>query len=231
MRSTSASATRSRCGGGERAARMRVVGRGVLPEGEWVKFGEGAALTFEAFKRVVPDAILFLVHLNVRPGAPRAASLARFERHFDWPGPGRPSSIGDFGGAQGLPALPAAMLAAAAAGALAHALVTSVRQRRRELAILKTLGFVRSQVLAAVAWQASIVAAVALLVGLPLGVAAGRFAWNVFAENLGVLPVSVVPVPATLLMVPAALLLANVIAAIPARIAARTRPAVALRAE
>jgi predicted lysophospholipase L1 biosynthesis ABC-type transport system permease subunit len=191
----------------------------------------GAALTFEAFKRVVPDAILFFVHLRARAGAPRDASLAAFERHFDWPGPSRPSSIGDFGGVQGLPGLAALLVAAAAAGALAHALVTSVRHRRRELAILKTLGFVRGQVLAAVVWQSTIIVAIALLVGLPVGIAVGRFAWNVFAEDLGVLPESVVPIPATLVIVPAALVLANAIAAVPGLMAARTQPAVALRAE
>ena len=216
---------------GERAVPMRVVGRGIVPESEWVKFGQGGALTFEAFKRVVPDAILFQVHLRVAPDAERRAGLAGFERAFDWPGPSRPSSIGDFGGIQSLPTLAAALVALAAAGALAHALVSSVRHRRRELAILKTLGFVRGQVLAAVAWQASIMVAVALVVGLPLGVGAGRFAWNVFAEDLGVLPEAVVPVAATLLVVPATLVLANLIAAVPGRMAAGTRPARALRAE
>ena len=216
---------------GGRAASMRVVGVGVLPEGEWMKFGEGAALTFEGFKRVVPDAILFRVHLRVAPGEQRAVGLGRLERQYDWPGPSRPSTIGDFGGIESLPALVAALLAATAAGALAHALVTSVRRRRRDLAILKTLGFVRSQVLAAVAWQATAIALIALLVGLPLGVAAGRFAWNVFAEELGVLPEAVVPGWPILLLVPATLLVANLVAAIPGRMAARTRPALALRAE
>ena len=216
---------------GGRAASMRVVGVGVLPEGEWMKFGEGAALTFEGFKRVVPDAILFRVHLRVAPGEQRAVGLGRLERQYDWPGPSRPSTIGDFGGIESLPALVAALLAATAAGALAHALVTSVRRRRRDLAILKTLGFVRGQVLAAVAWQATAIALIALLVGLPLGVAAGRFAWNVFAEELGVLPEAVVPGWPILLLVPATLLVANLVAAIPGRMAARTRPALALRAE
>jgi FtsX-like permease family len=216
---------------GGRAARMRIVGQGVVPESEWVKFGEGAALTFEGFKRVVPEAILFQVHLSLAQGPGRAASLARLERHYDWPGPARPSSIGDFHGIQSMPALIVALLGAAATGALAHALLTSVRQRRRELAILKTLGFVRGQVLATVAWQATIIAAAGLLVGAPLGIAAGRFIWNLYAEDLGVVPAPVVPVAAILLIVPAALLLANLIAAIPGRMASRTQPALALRAE
>jgi hypothetical protein len=41
----------------------------------------------------------------------------------------------------------------------------------------------------------------------------------------------VVPVVALVLMVPAALLLANLVAAIPGRYAARTSPALVLRAE
>ena len=216
---------------GTRTAPMRVVGLGVLPEGERVKFGEGAALTFEGFKRVVPDAILFLVHLNVATGAEHEAGMARLERQYDWPGPARPSSIGDFGGIEGMPTLIAGLLVLTAAAALAHALVTSVRRRRRELAILKTLGFVRGQILAAVAWQATTLAGIGLIVGLPLGVAAGRFVWNVFAEDLGVVPEPVVPAGWTLLIVPATLLIAVLIAAIPGRMAARTQPALALRTE
>jgi FtsX-like permease family len=216
---------------GRRSARMRVVGLGVIPESEWVNFGEGAALTFGGLKRIVPDAILFQVHLSVAPGAEGEAGLARLERQYDWPREARPTSIGDFGGIQSLPGLVAALLAATAGGALAHALVTSVRQRRRELAILKTLGFVRGQLLAAVAWQATTIAAIGLLVGLPLGVAAGRFVWNVFAEDLGVLPDPVVPAAPTLLIVPATVLLANLLATVPGRMAARTQPALALRAE
>ncbi len=59
----------------------------------------------------------------------------------------------------------------------------------------------------------------------------GRFAWNLFAEDLGVVPEPVVPAGSTLLIVPATLLLATLIAAIPGRMAARTQPALALRAE
>ncbi len=216
---------------GRRAVSMRVVGQGVVPESEWVKFGEGAALTFAGFKRVVPDAILFQVHLAVAPGAGREASLGRLERHYDWAGPARPSSIGDFDGLTGLPALVVALLGASAAAALALTLTTSVRHRRRELAILKTLGFVRGQIFATVGWQATAIAAIGLVVGVPLGVAAGRFLWNLYAEDVGVVPAAVVPVAATALIVPATLILANLIAAIPGRMAARTQPALALRAE
>jgi ABC-type lipoprotein release transport system permease subunit len=114
---------------------------------------------------------------------------------------------------------------------LAHLLVTSVRRRRRDLAVLKTLGFVRRQVSATVIWQATTVALVALAVGLPLGIAAGRWAWMLVADRLGVVPVSVVPALVLTLVALTTVLAANLVAAMSAWMAARTRPATVLRAE
>ena len=114
---------------------------------------------------------------------------------------------------------------------LAHTLLTSVRRRRRDLAVLKVLGFVRSQVSATVAWQASVIAAVAVVVGLPLGIAGGRWAWHLFAGQLGVPPQARTPALAMVAIAAATLLLANLLAAGPARIAARTHPSAILRAE
>jgi predicted lysophospholipase L1 biosynthesis ABC-type transport system permease subunit len=85
-----------------------------------------------------------------------------------------------------MPSLFAVLVALLAVGTVAHALVSAVHGRRRDVAILKTLGFVRGQVSATVAWQATTFAVVAILVGLPLGVAAGRWPWRLTAEQLGV---------------------------------------------
>ena len=49
--------------------------------------------------------------------------------------------------------------------------------------MLKTLGLRRAQLLRVVSWQATALAAAALLVGLPLGVLAGRWAWVLFARS------------------------------------------------
>ena len=105
------------------------------------------------------------------------------------------------------------VLAVLAVGTLAHVLLTGVRRRRRDLALLKTLGFTRRQVLGTVAWEASAFAAVALLIGLPLGVIAGRWAWAVFASAAGVSTAATVPLATVLLAIPATLLAANLIAA------------------
>jgi ABC-type lipoprotein release transport system permease subunit len=122
-------------------------------------------------------------------------------------------------------------LAAAAVLALALTLLASVRQRRRQLAVLKALGLSRRQLREIVAWQASVILVVAALIGVPLGVAAGRWAWASFASSVGAVPVSVVPVTALILGLAALLVAGNLLAAIPAAIAARTAPAAALRAE
>ena len=66
--------------------------------------------------------------------------------------------------------------------ALALTLSASVRQRRRDLALLKTIGFVRRQLGAAVAWQATIVALIGTVVGIPLGIVGGRWLWDLFAR-------------------------------------------------
>src|SRR5207249_814848 len=103
--------------------------------------------------------------------------------------------------------------------------------RRRDLAILKTLGFVRRQVSTTVAWQATTVAVVALAVGVPVGLAVGRWTWTFFAGQLGVIPQAVVGVASTVIVVPAVILAGNLIAAVPGRLAAGTGPAQILRTE
>jgi hypothetical protein len=179
--------------------------------------------------------------LRMRPGTDVGADAAVLRTriaHSDCP-PGqctvtadqRPGDIKNYAGVRDTPLILAAALALLAAGALVHVLVTSVRRGRRDLAVLKTLGFTRGQVRRAVAWSATALAAAALLIGVPAGVIAGRWAWALFAGMAGVGRTAVVQVPLVLLMVPATVLLANLIAGWPAWAAARMSPASALRTE
>ena len=128
-------------------------------------------------------------------------------------------------------ALLAGVLALLAVATVAHALVTAVRRRRRDLALLKTLGFTRRQVSTSVAWQATTFASVALVIGVPAGVIVGRWAWTALADNLGTVAEPIVPVLAVALAIPLVLLIANTVAFVPGRIAARLRPATVLRSE
>jgi predicted lysophospholipase L1 biosynthesis ABC-type transport system permease subunit len=121
-------------------------------------------------------------------------------------------------------------LAAAVALSLALTVLTSVRRRRQELALLKTLGMTRAQIRAVAAWQTSLTLLIATAAGLPLGIAAGRWAWHGFAGSIGTVPVTDVPVLLLVLGVAAVAAAGNLLAAVPATIAARTRPAASLRA-
>jgi ABC-type antimicrobial peptide transport system permease subunit len=143
----------------------------------------------------------------------------------------RPGDIKNYASIRDTPLALAVVLAVLGVGTLAHMLLTGVRRRRRDLALLKTLGFTRRQVLGAVAWEASAFAAIALLIGLPLGVVAGRWAWAIFANAAGVSATATVPLSTVLLAIPATLLVANLIAAAPGWEAARLRPALVLRTE
>jgi hypothetical protein len=142
----------------------------------------------------------------------------------------RPAEIVNFRSTGATPVLLASGLALGALIALAFTLVTSVRRRRRDLALLKTLGFTQRQLAATVAWQASIAAITGIVVGVPLGVALGRQLWILFAREIYAVPKPTVPWSVMLVAV-GALVLANVVAAVPGRIAARTPAALGLRTE
>ena len=214
---------------------LHITGEVVLsPEvtNEQTQLGTGGVMTLGAAEAVSDTPMprnVFLVRLR-QPVSPTA--LTRLKQQF--PGTVLPATpppeVRDLSGSTALPLALALVLMLLACGTIAHTLLTSVRQRRRELAVLKTLGFVSRQVRATVAWQATAIAGVGLVVGVPLGLIAGRWAWLLFAGHAAIVPVPVIS-PLTLLAVPVVLALANLIAAVPARTAARTQPAIVLRAE
>ena len=143
----------------------------------------------------------------------------------------RPAEIVNYRSMGTMPAVLAGGVAAGAVAALGLTLVASVRRRRRDLALLKTLGFTRQQLGATVAWQSTVVALAGLAIGIPLGIAVGRWLWIVFARELSAVPDPVVPAASVALAAVAALVLANLVAAVPGRQAARTPAALLLRAE
>jgi len=216
--------------------RLRVVGQVVVPDAGFAPgLSEGAGMTLRGLRTIRPEAPANVFPIRLKPGVNVDRELASLTPRLppgttsDPPNPG--ANLADLVRVKELPVLLALLLALAGAATLSHTLVTSIRRRRRDLAILKTLGFVRRQVSAAVAWQSTTVAILALLVGVPVGIAAGRLAWTVFADSLGVVPAPEVAVGGTLLLVPAVVLVGNLIAALPARSAGRTHPAIVLRTE
>ena len=101
-------------------------------------------------------------------------------------GPQKPGDVPRYERVRSTPTLLASVLALLGVGVLAHLLITQVRSRRRDLAILKAIGFSRRQVAGSVAWEATTLTAITLVVALPFGLAFGRWSWQRFANDLGV---------------------------------------------
>src|SRR2546421_9552136 len=155
----------------------------------------------DGLRRVAPgelrDASELPLVVRYRPGTNVRAKLSELRERFPLLFPiqvrERGADLVSLTHVESAPIALAGLLGFMSAATLVHALVSAVSRRRRDIAILKTLGFVRRQVRGAVSAQASILAAIALALGLPVGIAAGRWAWNAFARNLGVVPAARTP--------------------------------------
>ena len=232
--------------GGKRTAPFRVVGQMSLPViGNAVALGNGAVFTMAGYE----DAAC-------APGPARTSCREEVAQSTDGgilasfvPGPRgqeavnryldqyrsittlaiTPTSLINFGEAVNFPLIFGAMLALFGAATMLHLLVVSVSRRRREVGLLKVVGFVNHQVASTVAWQATTLAVVGIVIGVPVGIVVGRAVWLAFANNLGAVPVSVVPVWLIGALIAAVLVGANLIALAPALVATRSKPRDLLR--
>lgn len=173
----------------------------------------------------------FLV--RTAPGQPGTAALAAlghaYPSQVNLPQP--PTNLVNFGEGVNFPLILGLIVALFGIGTLLHLLLTSLNRRRRETGLLKSLGMVRRQIISCVSWQTTTIAIIAIVVGIPLGIAAGRLVWSAFADNVGVGTLPVVTVVAIVAVGLGTLIVANVLAIVPALIAARERPASLFRSE
>ena len=146
------------------------------------------------------------------PGPKGQADIARYVAQDSASRPTIPTSLVNFGEAVNFPLILGFVLAVFGVATLLHLLVVSVVRRRREMGLLKALGFVNVQVGATVLWQATTVALVGIVIGIPLGIVVGRVVWNAFATNLGAVPVATVPASTIAVLAIAVLVVANALA-------------------
>jgi FtsX-like permease family len=204
-----------------------------LGEGGWVYgpglHGQASTQSTSGLPPLVFD--LFLV--RYAPGVTPSAALASLQRQFghDVLRHVPPEDVINLQSVSGLPWLLAGLVVIIGLVTVGNTLIVTVRRRRRDLAVFKTLGFVRRQVAGVVAWQATAIGLVALVVGLPVGVAVGRWAWTMVASGLGTSSPTVVPLGALALLIPCVLVVVNLLAGWPAWSAARIAPAQAMRTE
>lgn len=221
------------CPEGERCTiEFRVVGR-VVHWGEGSDPDVGAAFTGTGQARVATTEGFTDFALRLTPGGSRTAKRDAIleETGADGMLARLPVNIGNVARARSMPVLLSAILAVLTLVTMLHALISAARRRRHDLAVLKTLGFVRRQVRTAMAWQSMTTVVIALIVGIPLGVVAGRWTWASLSDRLGVDAVPVAPAVGIALGSLAVIVLAGLVAMGPARIAARAKPAEILRTE
>ena len=115
------------------------------------------------------------------------------------------ADVTNLGQVRSLPYLLAGFLIVLGLGAVAHALLTVSRRRAKELAVLRAVGLSPRQAAACVGWQAVVVAAIALLIGIPVGLAIGREAWRRVATSIPLVYVGPISPRVLAIVVPAAL--------------------------
>ncbi len=222
-------------GAGGRTVEMDVVGRSVFPNlGDAGQLGRGARLTFTGLDRIAPGSLRTVHLVDFTDDTDREQEIADLRRALDvYPvhDDQRPDDLVNFGGNGTFPLVVVATLLLVTAATLLHTLLTSIRRRRADLAVLKTLGLSRGQISRTIGWQVTVVSGAALLVGLPLGVVAGRFAWSLVAGRYGFPAEPVVPVAGLIALAAGVVVFANLVALGPAWMARRTPPAKVLRSE
>jgi FtsX-like permease family protein len=233
-----------RLSGAAGARPLTVTGIGFVPQGPHNDYDSGAWLTPAGYDRLFLGAhYAFKFHLaalSLRPGADVEAVAARLNKTektikggqaFPFTPPDPLVQVQIVKDVAVLPLALSAFLAVLAVGAVGHALSIAVSRRSHELAVLRALGLTRRQSRLVVGTQATLLALVGILFGIPLGLALGRVLWHAAADMTPLAYQPPLAALALLLIVPAALLVANLLAAWPARRAARLRPAHVLRTE
>jgi hypothetical protein len=137
-------------------------------------------------------------------------------------GPAQPPEIVNARSVRLVPGLVTILLAAATVLGLAIAVLVSVHARRRELATLSALGFTGTQVRRSVGVQAVVTSLAALVIGLPLGLVVGQWAWRAFAFELGVEGTPTTPV-LLLALVAAGAVVLTWLASVPGQLTATAR--------
>lgn len=154
-----------------------------------------------------------------------------FEGGTDWFETTKPSEVIQSDDAIDVLILAITALLIGVMATVAHNLLGFVRERRNAFAVLRALGFTSRQIRSTVLWQSGLVVGAALLLAVPLGIAAGRSLYQAFASDIGVIVEPVVPLLALLAAVLGTFTLVQLVALVPARQARRASAATDLRGE
>jgi hypothetical protein len=214
--------------------RLRVVGLGFVPQGLSNEYDSGAWVTMDGHRQLFGAFFLLdYFYLALAPGTDPMAVIPGFREALRADGaqvffvtrttvPERMLSVRAI---RVLPWALGAFVALLALSAQLHTLTATSRRRRRDLAVLRALGLTRRQSRLLVRSHALVLAAVGLLIGVPIGLALGRTLWRLVAEST---PLAFLPpaAPAVAGLVTTAAVAVTLLLAVPAGHRA-TRPRIA----
>ncbi len=225
-----------RLSGAKGATTVRVVGIGIIPSVGGVDgVGQGGVLNPAGFERVNGPADTNAAAITLRAGV-SAASARRLAGRIGSEtapnsGEDQPPTISNVERVRRVPTALAILLGVLAIMTMLHALYMSIRSRRVDVAIMKSLGANRRWITRVVHSQATLLTVIPLVIGLPLGVLAGARLFHAFVDRIGALPDPTIPTVALLAIAIGALVLANLAALLPARRARRLPTATLLHVE
>jgi ABC-type lipoprotein release transport system permease subunit len=219
-----------------------ITGSGLVVEGPHNSYADGGWVTQAGYNSIFQGGFKFrivLVSLRKDAQGPNAsaaltAAISKNDPSLSsvsFSGPEVPSEISQLREVRKLPIALGIFLVLLALGAVGHALATAVRRRAHDLAVLRALGMTQGQCRWVVVTQATVLAIIGLIFGVPLGVAIGRTVWRSVANYTPLQYVPPLAFWALVLVAPAALVVVNLLAAWPGHRAARLRIAQILRAE
>lgn len=218
--------------GADQPRQFRVTGLAVVPGVEGLDgVGQDGVVTMGGLRSVDPEAMPRTAAVSLRPGAPPSTAERLGVLGESGSSGSIPGSITNLARIRSIPFLLAWILGALAMLTVVHVMVTSVRNRRRDVAVLRALGADGRWITRAVHWQATTLSVVPLALGVPAGLVAGRLVFEAFAGSLGAVPDASFPYALVSALIAGIAVLTNVVATVPARRARRLAPSPLLAGE
>jgi hypothetical protein len=217
---------------------MKIVGTALSPDSGSSAFNEEVIMTLNALNNWTdwstnPEVEMFV---RAQPGVDVGRLMKQLDEKYpygvsDESPADAPGQVRNLEQIRGLPLVLALFFGFLGLAALAQSIFMTGNERRRDISVLRVVGYTRRQVGAVLRGAGTSVAIVALVIGVPTGILAGRFGWRVVANGLHVTTISAVPLIWLTLIAVGLIVFAVLVAMIPARLALRRTPGSALRTE
>jgi putative ABC transport system permease protein len=219
------------------ARRVRVVGVGLAANTQAQAFANAIIVTPSFLSGTgSPGSTSSVALVRFTKGAERKDVISRLDAQLPYgimseSSPAPPAAVARLAQIGALPLVLAAFILGLAVAGFTNVLLLVARRRRREFVVLRALGLRPRQAAGVVVALALAAAGVAVALGGAAGLVATRLACGAVFGRLDVVPGAWLPTTAVALMLPIGLAIAGVLAALPARMAARQSAAEQLRSE